>query len=235
MKDKLIWYAVCFLCAGAAFAGDVAEFKDLGFSEDGKIYFFAQYGVTDRTFQGYAELYAVDVCKNAFVPDGIFRIQHSSATSGKNGTAVYNQLAEKSGWFLKKYNPQPVSMDSVLYLRSYADKQPGAEIKFKDFENSTVDNPVWYYLTLVADTEKSNGTISSSFFIAVEKKDSAGSIISRKTAGNPQYKRAGVLGYRIEKVFFEQKNKNLVIIVEKQIEDKNGASIRYMAETCSAE
>ena len=53
----------------AAVAGDVATFQDLGFSSDARVYVFAQYGVDERSSFPYAELFAVDVATNRFVPD----------------------------------------------------------------------------------------------------------------------------------------------------------------------
>ena len=59
-------------------AGDVASFVDKGFTEDGKYYVFGQYGKTDKKFQGWAEIYQVDIAKNDYVDEGIFKTKPSS-------------------------------------------------------------------------------------------------------------------------------------------------------------
>ena len=43
MKRALIAGFV-LIAAGLCFAGDAAAFKDIGFSDDGRIYIFGQYG-----------------------------------------------------------------------------------------------------------------------------------------------------------------------------------------------
>ena len=64
MKKALI-ASIVFIAAGIAFAGDAAAFKDIGFSSDGKIYVFGQYGKTDVAFEPYAEIYTIDVEKTS--------------------------------------------------------------------------------------------------------------------------------------------------------------------------
>ena len=69
---KYIFGLMFVLVSCFAFAGDVAAFEDIGFSADGKTYLFAEYGITDKDFQGYAEIYAVDIEKNDFLKNGVF-------------------------------------------------------------------------------------------------------------------------------------------------------------------
>ncbi len=83
MTRRLLCICVFFMLGLSVFAGDVAQFVDLGFSPDGRYYMFGQYGVTDKTWQGYAEIYTVDMDKNAFVPAGVFKSGPSAATAGK--------------------------------------------------------------------------------------------------------------------------------------------------------
>ena len=112
MKKILTTIAVLTV-AVALFAGDAASFVDLGFSKDGKTYVFGQYGKTDVDFNGYAEIYTVDVKKNDFVSNGVFK---SVDKSGKSGQRVFSSLKDKQGAFLKKYNLSPVDADSILYI-----------------------------------------------------------------------------------------------------------------------
>ena len=92
MKRLLISGILYSICMIMSFAGDVAVFKDIGFSKDGKTYVFAEFGITDRTFQGYGEIYTVDVERNAYVPNGVFITKPSPATAGKNGRNIYDEL-----------------------------------------------------------------------------------------------------------------------------------------------
>lgn len=223
----------CLLVGYFIFAGDVAEFTDLGFSKDGSVYVFAQYGLTDIDFEPYAEIYAVDVKSNSYVKDGIFKKLPSANSTEKNGKEAFNNLRKKGAYFFDKYECQPVGIDNILYMRGKAYNSPETEIKVKDFENSTIDNPIYYHFQLVTNYEGEGKNSKGFFFVGVEKRDSTGKVLSRKTVGNAERKRDGVTGYCIEKIFSDSTGKNIVIVIEKQIADKKGASIRYMVETLS--
>ena len=202
-----------------AFAGDVAAFKDIGFSADGTVYVFAEYGVTDKYFQGYGEIYAVDVEKNAYVPGGVFTTEPSQKTAGVNGGAVYNELYERGKAFLAPYNCEPVSAEQMLYVRGEDAASADAEISFKDFRSIPEgESPLTY-------------SVESSFFIVLEKKDGAGTVVERTVVGNPQIKRRGVSAYAIDRIFTDKSDKSLVFVVEKTLHDAQGSSIRYMVET----
>ena len=87
---------ITFLAASFnLFAGDVATFVDCGFSADGKYYVFGQYGKTDKKFQGWADIYQVDIEKNDYVDGGVFKIKPSAVTSDKTGLEVYESLEAK--------------------------------------------------------------------------------------------------------------------------------------------
>ena len=63
MKRILVTLAMLFFVASCQ-AGDIAEFRPLGFSESGQYYAFAQMGVHDGSGVPYAELWVIDVLKN---------------------------------------------------------------------------------------------------------------------------------------------------------------------------
>lgn len=222
------------ICAAVfgAFAGDAAAFVDLGISQDGKTYAFAEYGKTDKNFQSYAEIYTVDIAKNDFVDGEVFRTNPSSATVSKSGKATFEELYGKAAWKLRKYDFKPAEASDLLYVRD--DRKDGdSEIVFKDFENSTDSEGIFYKIQLVKNIEGTGANLRSSFFITMEKKDGEGNVLSRHTVGSPDIKRKNVLGYRIDRIFTDKSGKNLVFVVEKTLSDVNGTSIRYMVETIS--
>ena len=152
MKKLLLSGCVLFCIGLMAFAGDAAAFVDLGLSSDGRTYAFGEYGKTDKTFQGYAEIYTVDIEKNDFVEGEVFKTNPSAATTSKSGKAVFDELFDKAAWKLKKYDFKPAPSDNLLYLRD--DRKSGdSEIVFKDFEGSTVEQSVFYHIQL-AKTRK---------------------------------------------------------------------------------
>jgi predicted secreted protein len=75
------------------FAGDVASFVDLGFSEDGRIFMFAQYGVTEGSLKPWAEMRIVDIRSNNFVPGGRLNYTHTDRiAAGQDGSGALFRL-----------------------------------------------------------------------------------------------------------------------------------------------
>lgn len=229
MKKHLSVLLFLFVLLPFSFAGDAAAFVDLGLSQDGKTYVFAEYGKTDGKFEGYAEIYCVDIEKNDWIDGEVFRTKPSKETFKKSGKEVYEELLKKAGWTLKKYGLQQVSPDNLLFTREISSST--GEIVFKDFEGSTVEKAVYYHIKLIKNVEENGKEKRSSFFITLEKKDENGNLISRNIVGNPDIKRKGVTGYTINRIFSDKSGRSLVFVIEKQIEDETGTCVRYMVET----
>lgn len=222
---------ITFLAASFnLFAGDVATFVDCGFSADGKYYVFGQYGKTDKKFQGWADIYQVDIEKNDYVDGGVFKIKPSAVTSDKTGLEVYESLEAKNFYYLSKLKCEKPNMDHVLYILDDVNKSGTDEIVFTDFRGSDIENQNTYHIKLIPTVKGSGKNVKSSFYINLEKKDSEGNIITSKKIGSPDIVRKGVYNYKIERILCDKSEKNLIFIVEKMIEDDTGISIRYMVE-----
>lgn len=230
LMKRLALSGIIFAATLGVFAGDAAAFVDIGISQDGRTYAFAEYGKTDKTFQGYAEIYTVDIEKNDFVAGEIFRTNPSNATNAKSGKAVFEELYDKANWKLRKYDFKPAPVDNLLYVRD-DQKEGESEIIFKDFEGSTNEQSVFYHIKLAKTVFGSGTNLRSSFFITMEKKDGEGNVISRNIVGSPDIKRKQVTDYRIDRIFSDKTGRNLVFVIEKTLSDVNGVSIRYMVET----
>lgn len=231
MKNKIQLLAAClFFVSFFTFAGDVAEFKDLGFSEDGTKYSFAQYGIEDGSFQAWAEIYVVDIAHNNFLKNGVFVTNPSSKTASKTSITAFKELYDKNKSFIGNYAKKPVSIDRTLYIRANEKKDSGDIIRFKDYEKIISDDSISYNLQRFVQKEGNGENTKSSFYIKLEKKDSNDIVISSYIIGTPELKRKGVLDYTIERVFVDESGKNLIIVVEKKVYDERGISIRYMVE-----
>lgn len=230
MKKSVVCSLLLLLGFTALSAGDVASFVDKGFSEDGKYYIFGQYGKTDKKFQGYAEIYQVDIAANDYVEKGVFITKPSSVTADKGGKEVFDALEAKSFYYFKNIKTEPANIDHVLYILDDVKKAGTDEIVFKDFRGSDIENPNTYNIQLVPTVNGYGKNCKSSFFIMVEKKDADGNIITRQKVGTPSIQRKGVTNYKIERIFCDKSEKNLIFIIEKTIEDDTGISIRYMVE-----
>lgn len=228
---KILTFALASLLTISAFAGDVATFVDGGFSEDGKIYVFGQYGKADKTYQGWAEIIEVDVAKNDYVNNGVFQIKPTAVTAGKNGPEVYESLEAKSWYSLKALNLKKVGPDQILYICDAPEKTGTQEITFKDFAGSSINAPDTYKVKVVKNVSGSGTSAKSSFYIDLKKTDADGNVILSKTVGNPSIKRSAVTDYKVEQIFTDKTGKKMIFVVEKTMHDATGVLIRYMVET----
>ena len=95
MQKRVILIGVLILSVLVPLAaGDVANFVNLGFSEDSSVCMFGQYGVIDGEERPYAEIYTVNVHKNAFVPNGVTKkVFTDEVQPGQDGAgALFNLL-----------------------------------------------------------------------------------------------------------------------------------------------
>ena len=230
MKKSVICSLFLILEFSYVWAGDVATFVDKGFSEDGKYYVFGQYGKTDKKFQGWAELYQVDIAANDYTDSGVFKTKPSAVTADKNGREVFEALEGKSFYYFKDLKCQTANMDHVLYILDDVNKSGTDEIVFKDFRSADLENADVYNIKLYPTVSGSGKNCRSSFYIMLEKKNAEGQIITSRKIGSPNITRKGVTNYKIERIFCDNSEKNLIFVIEKMIEDETGTSIRYMIE-----
>lgn len=232
-KNHIAVLLFSVLTAAAVFAGDVATFVEKGFSSDGKSYVFGQYGRTDNKFQGWAEIYHVDIASNDFVDGGVFKINPTAVTADKTGKEVYDSLEAKSYFYLKGVDCKETGPEEVLYICDDPKKKGNDEIVFKDFKNSKIDAQNTYHVQLVSDVKGSGKDVRSSFFIQLELEDADGKILLRKKIGSPEIVRKGISGYKIERILCDESGKSMIFVVEKMQEDSNGTSVRYMVEAAA--
>lgn len=231
MKKLMVCGMLGIFAAFASFSGDSAVLVDNGFSADGNYYIFGQYGKIDKKFQGWAEIYTVDVLKNDYVDNEVYRVKPSAVTFDKTGKEVYESLAGKNYLSIKKYNCAQNSPEQILYIREEEKKAGTDEIEFKDFISSVSDDQAYYKVVLVPTVSGEGINVKSSFYIDIEKLDSKGAVLASQKIGNPGITRKGVKNYKIERIVCDKTGKKLVFIVEKTMEDKTGINIRYMIET----
>ena len=230
MKKSLLCTFVFAFAMLSLNAGDVASLVDKGFSSDGKYYVFGQYGKTDKKFQGWAELYQVDIAANDYTDNGVFKTKPSAVTAGKNGRDVFEALEGKSFYYFKDLKCETANMDHVLYILDDVNKTGTDEIVFKDFRSADLENADVYSIKLYPTVNGKGKTARSSFYIMLEKRDANGEVILSRKIGSPNITRKGVTNYKIERIFCDKSEKNLIFVIEKMMEDDTGTSIRYMIE-----
>jgi len=222
MNRKFMLIAALFLLSTLLWAGDTAVFVDLGFSADGRTYMFGQYGVQPDTLRPWADLYAVDVPSNNFVPGGRINYVHDRAVAaGHDGAGAMYRLIARNSALADRYNIGYLLQGQLLYV-SIENGIPWEPIEFRNFERA-----VSFTASLTSNMRDAGG---SSFSIRLERRNSDGSTRSY-TVGNPGTKRPGVVSYRIHKVLASPENDALVFIIEMKKQSGGSTDIRYMVET----
>ena len=209
----------------AVYAGDIANFVNLGFSADGTRFAFGQYGLQDKTYRAYAELYAVDVGANAFLPGGIFKTSPSKQTEGKESKSTFLALQNRAQVSLSKWGISETRQGRVLYAQTES-TEGNQTLFFRDFQTSDE------YTVILNTTQKSK--TDSSFYLTVEKTKPNGTKV-KKEVGRPDYVRSGVKNYAVKKILMDDTSRAIVFVIEKKEYSAAGDSFRYMVETAFIE
>ena len=73
--------AACLSAAGAR-AGDFSTFQSLGFSPDGKVYAFEEFGIQDGSGFPYSNVYFIDTEKDSYLPGTPIRVRLDDEAAG---------------------------------------------------------------------------------------------------------------------------------------------------------
>jgi predicted secreted protein len=214
------------LSAAGLWAGDVAAFVDLGFSPDGKIYMFAQYGVQAGNLRPWADLYVVDVPQNNFVTGGRISYTHDRpVVAGQDGSGALYHLLSRNAALADRYGVNFLHQGQPLYLSLDEDHPALPEtIEFRDFEQGFT-----YRATLISTVEGRGEGLRSSFYINVERTARDG---SRKSyvLGTPELQRPRIESYRIRKVVVAPQDGSVIFVIEMKKPVEGGHDLRYMVE-----
>ena len=229
MKKLLSTILILILFSAVVWAGDLAAYINLGFSDDSRYFMFGQYGIDGSGSLPYAEVYTVDVHANTFVPGGVRKAEYDiPPQAGQDGLgALLNLLrgiGESSSDTIGTYKVDHLKSGRLVYLLVNG-QEPKTEINFRDFGSGN-----GYKVQLNQSTFESDSGVSAAFHINLTVTDEKGNI-SAHTIGLPGYKRKDVRSYRIKQVVFSPDESSLVFVVEKDMETEQGTNIRYMVET----
>ncbi len=216
---------ILLLCTLSVFAGDVADYVNLGFSDDSKYFMFGLYGIDYKSSNPYADIYTIDVNGNKFADKGVCtKVYNIDLQVGQDGSGALYNLLEENFNQLKPFKINHLNKGRIVYLLINGDA-PKDILEFRDFQNNGK-----YHVALTQQRFGNDKKPSASFHIQLTVTDSS-SKTTVYTIGLPDYKRTDVLKYRIKQVMFAPDEKSLVFVVEKEILDGAGPSIRYMVET----
>ncbi|MBN1411944.1 MAG: DUF2259 domain-containing protein [Spirochaetales bacterium] len=225
MRLKLAVILILISIPVMIFPGDVAHFVNLGFSRDSRYFLFGYYGVNEKTSLAYAELYAVNVPSNSFVPDGrILRQYPNEIEAGNDGLGGIFDIFMENRRLVSSYGIDLLSTGRILYFLVDGEV-PKDQLDFRDFVTKKR-----YMISLIQSSWGTGKAVQSSFYIEMTIQNSAGST-HQVQLGRPLYKRQGVRNYRIKEIILAPDSKSFVFVIEKAEEDSNGVNVRYMVET----
>jgi predicted secreted protein len=219
-------FAFFFALGAGLYAGDVATFVDLGFSEDGRYYSFAQYGVNEDTLYTWADLFIVDVALNDFVPGGRLSYRgNKRIEAGDDGRHDFAALAGGNMKLAEKYGISFTRFGIPLFIsRENGHNPAGDNIEFRDFDNDAA------YTAIINPTAHGSGdNFRTSFVINVTQWHDAHGY----KVGSPDVMRRFVTSYTIKKVFITPERNSMVFVIEQTVQKKksDAPNIRYMVET----
>ena len=227
MKTRLKYciIIVFLLISGIGFAGDMANFVNLGFSSNSRYFMFAQYGVNAETSIPFSDFYIVDVPNNNFVTGGVKSSSYSVLTqAGYDGIGALFSLLEDNISLINTYSIDHLVTGRILYFLIDG-IEPKSNLDFRDFVTGRR-----YVVHLVQNSFGSGNNVSASFYIDLTIISESGSATSYQI-GLPNYKRAGIKSYRIKQAILAPNGRSLIFVIEKEEMDTTGANIRYMVET----
>ena len=226
-KSLLTISGIVLISVSALWAGDSANFVDMGFSGDGRIYMFGQYGVLLPSLRPWAELFIVDVTRNEFVSGGRVSYTHDRPIqAGQDGSGALFRLLAENANLVSNHGISLPNQGQPLFI-SLEPNPPltGETIEFRDFISGK-----FYRARLVPTIEGSGQNVTSSFFIDVEVHFPNGRV-ERQTLGNPHIRRPLIFAYNFRQVLVNNQRNAVVFVIEMKRRTPTGHDVRYMVET----
>ena len=220
---KLFSALSCIFFSVSVFANDVANFNNLGFSDDSRWFLFAESGQNPEKNEIFANGYLVDVAANRFAKNGTKSISCTgSVQAGYADTGILFNLISEWNTFLKPFSINHINTGRLVYSL-----EPGAEAKnilsYRDFFTKKS-----YDIEL--NQMKTSHPLSSSFFISVKITDADGKQTA-KMIGLSDFQRPNVDSYFIRQVIVSPNGNYIVFVIAKKMIVNGETSIRYMVET----
>lgn len=226
---KICFGILALFVAAAGWAGDVASFKNLGFSPDSRYFQFAQYGIDGTTQNPYAEIFTVDVPKNDFIPNGNTKsVFPGGITLGDDGLKALFALMEKFNPQRKLWKLDYLQQGRPIYFRVVGENTAQDYNNFQVLDYKTGRE----YGVQLKESTPADGSAKSSFSIDLTVKDKAGKVLGSYKVGHPLLERKSVQKYTVVQMILTPNERALVFVVEREEADgQGGVNVRSMVET----
>jgi predicted secreted protein len=224
-KTIFILFIILLTSVSALWAGDTAVFVDLGFSPDGRVYMFGQYGVLSPSLRPWADLYIVDVVSNSFVQNGrVSLTENTPIKAGQDGSGILHKLVSNNSGLTNRYGINFQNQGLPLYISRDENPPPrGERIDFRDFLSGKS-----YKAQLIPTITGSGQNARSQFYINLEV--TSPSQYRTYKVGSPTFTRQGIVQYNIKKVLIDANGGSVIFVIEMMRVTDNGYDVRYMVE-----
>lgn len=226
IRLSIVGLMMMVVIAGAATAGDVARFANLGFSPDARIFMFAQFGIDHPDGNPYAEVYTVDVPGNVFVSGGVEReVFRRRVSGGQDGSGALYTILPRLSSSIARHRVDHLEQGRMVYLYINGEEEPQPRVEFRDFRTDTR-----YAIELTQQSRGRGTSGSAAFYLDIRATFSDGSTVEHRV-GRPGFYRDGVNRYRISRAIAAPDNRSLVVVMERITDIAGGTRVRYMVET----
>jgi predicted secreted protein len=215
-------------------AGDVATFANMGFSDDGRFFFFSQYGYSESQRQVYAQAIFVNTATNKYAPNGFHNhALRSAPQSGDTMDGAFLELVERLASVRNEYRINFANKGRILFASSLMRERalannttPSDSLSFRDFQQNRSFQ--------VALNQNVANPLRSTFHIDLTLTSASGEIYKYKI-GNPEFSRH-VSRYTIDRVIVSPDDSTLIFVVAMRIPTPQSTyDIRYMVEAIQIE
>lgn len=112
------------LAPAAALAGDFAQLRPIGFSADGGIFAYEEFGIQDGSGSAYSSIYVIDTRKDAYFPGTPIRVQAPENDAGLR--RVRAEAGARANPLVARYNltDQP---GQLVAFNPYSEVGPAAD------------------------------------------------------------------------------------------------------------
>lgn len=224
-KSFLIAALLCRLLL-SLYAGDRAEFVNLGFSSDGDLFMYGQYGVNSLNDGMFADLKVVELQTDTLRSDlGQSRLYRCMIYPEQTGReALYESLKEYATDKGSLVTIDHLSTGRLLYKQIPGEKSDEG-IMFRDF-SSGID----YSIAVTQRSAGEGSEIKSSLVLSVYQDMDIGED-KRYSVGMMTGYMPGISGFQIKQVLLSPDSRFLLIVVQYEQYREDGNDVRYMVRS----
>jgi len=226
MRGKLITVCGIFLLLlTSVFAGDRADFINLGFIDQNEAFLYGQYGMDEDGTYFYADVVYHDL-QTGETPAELIQSKRYPLTELDGGSTLPAMLQSVQEYL--SVNPVPVDFTRTGVMLYPPGTGSGGVTTFMDYTNNTK-----YELSLILQPKVRKPETSTRMAITLRQYDTEGIFKQRYDAGSLVRPLEGVYDVRLAKVYSDPERNYLVMVFQTSEFDDETESVdaRYLVKS----